>query len=532
MSDQKESTTRTRPGRKVNVSRELRDEIVRLREYYGAQKIGKRVGLSRKVVRRVLVEEGFPPNKNLTRPSKLTPFLHQIAERVEKGLTTTRILREVRGLGYQGGRTILAEHVRTLRAKFGLEAPVKVKRRFETRPGLEMQLDWSPYTVIIAGRPTKIHALGVILANCRKLHYAMYRNERQSTLLEAMAVAGEYFDGFAQRVVIDNMATAVLGRIGVNGEPIWNQRFIEFCTYYGFTPFVCKPRDSDRKGKKEKAFRLLFNDFLKASEFDSWEDLEDRLKTWLDHTPQVCNLRIHGTTGLVPNEAYLAERDLLIRLPYDRFPVFEEVVRIVDADATISLDGIRYTVPDVLAGRDVPVRKYAEHFEVLGPHGQVAYSRRYVDRSVFKGRLVIDESCYSKRPRRPDNGTYGQRLDQAFLRRFPRLLPLVEGLKLRFKAMANIHVRKLLRLSSRYGEQAFVDAALKAQQHRRFKAHSVELILEREHPLPPEDLSTPLGGLGAIVLGEVDEPSLDDGFGELDTAPETPFQEEDDHGEQ
>lgn len=528
MSCQEKTSSKARPGRRVQVPQETRDEIVELCEFYGARKIGERVGLSRKVVRRVLMEAGFPPNRKLTGQSKLAPFIEHIAERVEKELTTTRILREIRNIGYQGGRTILAKHVHTLRVQLGLKAPVKVKRRFETRPGLESQLDWSPYTVIIAGQPTKIHALGTILANSRKLHYAVYRNERQSTLLEGIAIAGEYFDGFTLRLVIDNMATAVLGRIGPKREPIWNPRFLAFCKHYGFTPFPCKPRDPNRKGKKEKAFRLFFEDFLKGTEFASWEDLEYRLKIWLDHTDDVCNLRIHGTTGLIPNEAYLAERDLLIRLPHERFPVFKEVVSLVDDDATISVDGIRYTVPDVLARRAAPVRKYAEHFEVLDPHGRVAYSRRYIDRSIDKRRLVIDETCYSKRPRRSGDCSDGQRLDEAFVRRFPSLRPLVEGLKLKFKALANIHVRELLRLSSTYGEEAFVEAATRAQEHHRFKSQTVALILEKEHPLPPEDLSTPLGGLGAIVLGEVDEPSLDEGFGELDTAPETPFKKEED----
>ena len=507
--------------RKIEVSSEIRAEILRLREYYGARKIAPRVGLSRKVVRRVLVEEGFQPNKNLTTRSKLTPFLEQIAERAEKDLTTTRILREIRALGYDGGRSILAKYVRALKIQRGIKPPTKVKRRFETKPAVEMQIDWSPYTVIIAGKPVEIRALGVILANSRKLHYAVFRNERQSTLLEALAQAGEYFDGFAMRVVLDNMATAVLGRIGAEGKPIWNQRFKEFCKHYGFVPFACRPRDPDRKGKKEKAFRLFYDDFLKGSEFASWENIQNRLKIWLDEIEGVCNLRTHGTTGLVPNEAYLAERDLLIRLPHERFPVGDDAVCIADADSTISVEGVRYTIPDVMANRSVHIRKYAEHFEVLDQDGQIVYSRRYIDRTVEKKKLDIDETCYVRRPRRTKGWGDGQNLDEAFVRRFPSLQPFVEGLKLKFKSLVPIHIRKLLRLVETYGEDALVKAVTKAQEARRFMTHSVARILEKEHPLPPENLTAPLGGKGAIILGEVDEISFEEGFGDLDTMPVT-----------
>lgn len=50
--------------------------------------------------------------------------------------------------------------------------------------------------------------------------------------------------------------------------------------------------------------------------------------------------------------------------------VLEDGVRVVDADATLSMNGTRYTVPSALANRSVAVRIYAEHVEVLDPQGR------------------------------------------------------------------------------------------------------------------------------------------------------------------
>lgn len=47
-----------------------------------------------------------------------------------------------------------------------------------------------------------------------------------------------------------------------------------------------------------------------------------------------------------------------------------------------------------------------------------------------------------------------------------------------------------------YGIEAFLVAASQAQQHRRFDAHAVQRILERDHPLPPEVTDIPLNGAG------------------------------------
>lgn len=523
------AATRRKRGRKrVQIPQQTCEEILRLNEFYSARQIAKRVGLRRELVGRVLKANGRTkqPVHSLTQTaaSKLDPFREAIAERVSKGLTATRIQREIRKLGYQGRKTILGDCVRELRAQMSLEPNKSVKRRFETDPGQEMQIDWSPYHVRIGRRTVKIHILGCLLAWSRKLYVRAYPDERQSTLLEALASAFEYFDGVAACTVLDNMATAVVGRIGPGRTVLWNQRFLDFVRHYGTEPFACRIKDPDRKGKKEKSFRLLYDDFIKASEFASWDDLHEQLRIWLDDTPEVANLRVHGTTGRVPREAFELEHPHLIRLPQQRFAVHEESVRVVDSDSTLSIRGTPYTVPATLANRSVAVRLFAEHFEVLDPHGRIALSRRYVP-DEEKGRLVIDKTHYANLPRRPRGTGSAERLDEAFLLRFPELQALVDGLKRRMKSLAPIHLRSMLRQCDRYGEEAFLTAARRAQQFRRFDALAIERILERAHPSTAAQWAqaepvAPLTGHGPVALGEVDCGSLDS-FAALDDAAPT-----------
>lgn len=517
---------RRKRGRKpVEVPDETRQQILHLHDFYSARQISPRVGLSRKIVGRVLEEHGLTSSPKHspeleTHGSKLDPFRPMIEKRVRNRLTTTRILREIRQVGYQGERTILADYVRELRREIAPHATKVVKRRFETDPAEEMQVDWSPYEVPIGGRDVKIHVLGCLLAWSRKLYAYAFLDERQPTLLEGLANAFAYFDGAAARIVVDNMATAVLGRIGSDAKVLWNSRFLDFTRYYGTVAFACKVRDPNRKGKKEKSFRLLEDDFIRGSEFSSLDELNERLGVWLDHTPDCANLRVHGTTRRVPNEAFEHEHSLLIRLPDGRFPVHEQSVRIVDRDSTVSIRGTTYSVPAVLANRSVAVHLFAEHFEVLDPHGRVAFSRRYVAEKD-KGRLVIDKTHYANLPRRPRAGSGSERLDEAFVRRFDELRPLVDGLKRRMKSLAPIHLRALLRLCEGYGEDAFLAAARRAQSFRRYDALAVERILEKKYPDIAANLATepvaPLSSHGPAALGEVDCGTLES-FSALDSA--------------
>lgn len=499
------------------VSPEERERVLELRRAgYGTRKIARSVGRNRKTIQRIL--EAHAPD-GASRPalpetaSKLDRFRELIQQKINLGLTTTRILREIREAGYTGGRSILAAHCRPLRAEIRTRTRTGVKRRFETPPAKEMQIDWSPYVVKLGGRTTTVHAFSAVLCYSRKKHIRFYLDEREATLLEAHVHAFADFGGHARRHVYDRMSTVVLGQIGREGKPIWHARFLDFMKHYGFDAFLCKRADPDRKGKVERPFRHLEEDFLRGAEFDSLEDLNERVRGWLD---RIANGQPHGTTGLVPDEAFLAERDLLVRLPDVAYLACDEEPRQVDADSTISVEGTPYSVPSELANRTAMVRLYAEEFHVLDAGGRVVMRRRYVA-AADKGKLQIDPAHYEGVGRRPPTVRSGE-LEDAFVRRFPGLAPLLEGLKVRMKSIAHIHLRALLRLAARYGEAAFSEAATRAQAYRRFDAHAVRRILERRFPLPPEEPPHSLTAAArvSVLLGDVDGGSLD-AFADLDT---------------
>jgi transposase len=497
------------------VSAEERQLMAELRQRgYGLRRIAQVCKRNRKTVRSILQEQS--PASSPTQQSaasKLDPFRESIRDKVEKRLTTSRILREIRELGYTGGRTILAAYARSLRAPLAPGRPAK--RRFETRPGEESQVDWADYTVPIAGKPTRVHALVVMLAHSRKAHVHFYRDEQESTLLEGLTLAFEEFDGVTSRVVFDNMATVVLGRIGPDRKPVWHPRFRDFARFYAFAAFLCKVRDPDRKGKDERFIDYLEKDFVRGSEFASFAELNHRVRIW---TSTIANQRRHGTTGLVPDEVWQSERDFLIRLPEARFATHQDSIRDVGPAATLSVGSTLYTVPETLKNKTVPVRLYAEHFEVLNHHGQVAFSRRYVE-DADKGKLQLDPTHYAPSSRSSPSGA-GSRLDEVLLNRFPGLAGLVEGIQLKMKALAPIHLRSLLRLAALYGDEAFLSAAGRAQDFHRYNAAAVQRILEREHPLAETAPAiTPVGESARALsaIGEVETGSFD-AYDDIDTA--------------
>lgn len=460
--------------------------------------IARKLGRNVKAIRDALGEPPPPPG-----PPKLEPFHDAIRERLAQGLKGPRILRELRELGYTGKRTLLNNFLRKERGPRKL--PSKVFRRFETGPGEEAQIDWSPYRVPIAGVSTLVHAFSMILAYSRMLFIAFYRNEKLQTLLHAHAEAFAYFKGLCRTLVYDNMATVTLGRI--RGKPVWNPAFLDFAKHYGFTPKVCRIADPDRKGKVEKAFAYLHGDFVLGSSFDSWADLNARARTWLD---TVANRRVHSTLREIPEERFAKEKACLIALPPAPYPAYAVEVRKVQSDGYVSVGASFYPVPAALVGQTVSVRVTPARVEVLAADGRVVAAHPIPDRPA---RLP------SGGGRATGAGAPATRteLETRFLARFPDAGAFLEGLQRRMKGLTPIHVRRIQQLAEVYAEEPVRVALERATAYGNFSADAIRRILEAalpnvvpQPPIVPRSVSpAALGALDDVEPGTTGEHLLD-----------------------
>ncbi|MGI6552120.1 MAG: hypothetical protein ACOX37_03300 [Bacillota bacterium] len=73
--------------------------------------------------------------------------------------------------------------------------------------------------------------------------------------------------------------------------------------------------DPESKGKVESNVKYLKKSFYYGREFKNLEDLNQQLQVWLK---EVANAKVHGTTGKIPQERLIEERNYLKPLPGNR----------------------------------------------------------------------------------------------------------------------------------------------------------------------------------------------------------------------
>jgi hypothetical protein len=97
------------------------------------------------------------------------------------------------------------------------------------------------------------------------------------------------------------------------------------------------------KGKVERPFSYIRQDFFLGRRFRDLDDLNAQLIGWLD---TVANIRVHGTTQRVVAEAFAAEQPELQTLPQHRFDAVLKLERRVSHDGFVAIGGNFYSVPD------------------------------------------------------------------------------------------------------------------------------------------------------------------------------------------
>ena len=164
---------------------------------YSARAIAERLGLARNTVLKHLNSpEPLTAQPRPLRGSRLDPYTHYIDQRVSEGLENCRVLlREIRGLGYEGSYSTVADYVRPRRRRRQARATV----RFETAAGEQAQVDWGSFSYLGEdGLQHRIWTFVMVLGWSRAIYVELVRRADTASFIQCHVNAFEYFGRHAQ----------------------------------------------------------------------------------------------------------------------------------------------------------------------------------------------------------------------------------------------------------------------------------------------------------------------------------------------
>lgn len=372
------------------------------RQGAGVSAIARRTGLDRKTVRKVIASGLEPPAYGPRHPkvTQLQPFEAYLRERLGAvpELTGRRLHRELAAVGYRGGYTAVTDLLREIRPV----APPPFEVRFETPPGRQAQVDFAHFRTVFTDEPgveRVIWLFSLVLGHSRMLWGRFVPHQDLQTLLRCHAAAFETLGGAPAEILYDRMRTVFSREDPEAGHIVYNRTLIEFARHYSYLPKACQAYRAKTKGKVERPFRYIREDFFLGRSFRNLDDLNDQFRQWLD---QVANARTHATTRRVVSEHFAEERPSLQPLPAGPFQAVLRLERRITRDGMVSVDGNLYSVPNTTRRRPVEVHSTANEVRIL-EQGKVIAVHPVLDgrgqRRIIAGHRTAPPPANSQTPR-------------------------------------------------------------------------------------------------------------------------------------
>ncbi len=219
------------------------------------------------------------------------------------------------------------------------------------------------------------------------------------TLLRCHTAAFEALGGAPSEILYDRMRTVFSREDPDAGHIVYNRTLVEFARHHGYLPKACQAYRAKSKGKVERPFRYIREDFFLARSFCNLADLNDQFRQWLD---QVANVRTHATTRRVVSQHFAEERPSLQPLPAGPFQAVLRLERRITRDGMVSVDGNLYSVPNTTRRRPVEVHSTATEVRIL-EEGRIVAIHPVLDgsgqRRIIAGHRSAPPPANSNTPR-------------------------------------------------------------------------------------------------------------------------------------
>ena len=340
--------------------------------------IARHTGRDRKTIRAYLAGQRQPGVRAAVEEDPFDRIEAYVRQRLvdDHGVWGTTLFDEVTALGYDRSYPTFTRKIRQRHLRPHCEACSGVKGRatviIEHPSGEEIQWDWDELGVCPWDPSTDVSMLVGSLSHSSKTRAWLAYSEDQPHLVEGIDQVLRRFGGTARVWRVDRMATVInpqTGKIQASFAPV--------AKHYGVTVAPCPPRRGNRKGVVEKQIHYLTQRWWRTLDATNLAEAQASLDRFCS---TIGDTRRRGDTTV----GELGNSEPLLALPELAYPAEGTMTRIVAANALVSVDGNRYSVPPALVGVEVKVKQRlgSDELVIISPAGGVVATHQVAPRGV------------------------------------------------------------------------------------------------------------------------------------------------------
>lgn len=286
---------------------------------------------------------------------------------------------------------------------FGKSNRVTV-RMAECEPGELAEVDFGRLGLVPdpeTGRKRVAWALLVVLVHSRHQYVHVTFSQKLQDVISGLEEAWVWFGGVPQRLVVDNMKTAITK--ADRYDPIFQRTFDEYARHRGFVIDAARSQDPQGKPHVERGVPYVRENLFRGEDWLNLEQVQREARRWCLKT---AGTRIHGTTRERPLAVFEnVERERLLPFEGERFDPPDWSEHKVHPDHHIVHQRAFYSVPHAYLGHKAWVR-----------------SDRKLVRIYVDGTLVKTHARKPPGGRSTDHGDYPKELTAYTLRDPDRMI--------------------------------------------------------------------------------------------------------------
>lgn len=390
--------------------------IILKQEGVSTREISRKSGISRDTIAKYWAEHIKLENKLKEQPelkeeiqeemlskSKSAPrkrIKHKFTPEVEKMLSG--ILAEekrkdrILGVNHKQALTNKQIHRRLVDEGFSISLPtinnalaqirchpknVYIRQQYEY--GQRLEYDFGEVR-LDCGEGIKTYHMAVFCAPASGFRWLyLYINQKKAVFMDSHVQFFNEIGGVWQEVVYDNMKNVVSKFIGKNEKEL-NEDLLKMSVYYGFRINVTNCFSGNEKGSVEKTVDVLRNEiFANNWQFLNLDDAREFAKGRLDKLNENCKIS--------------EEKEHLLKTkpPLELATICECKV---DKSSLISVDCVKYSVPEHLVAKMVIVKKYHEKLYIYSQNQFVCSHKRAVGENIMQIDIMHYLNTLHKKP--------------------------------------------------------------------------------------------------------------------------------------